>query len=39
MLTIYGSDLSGPAIKVRLVASYLGLDYKWHFLKVKTGGD
>lgn len=37
MLTIYGSDLSGPAIKVRLVASYLGLDHKWQFVNLREG--
>ena len=37
MLTIYGSDLSGPAIKVRLVASYLGLEHKWQALNLREG--
>ncbi len=37
MLTIYGSDLSGPAIKVRLTASYLGLDYKWQIINLRDG--
>ena len=37
MLTIYGSDLSGPAIKVRLVASFLGIDYKWHVVNLREG--
>ena len=37
MLTIYGSDLSGPAIKVRLTASYLGLKYKWQALNLREG--
>jgi len=37
MLTIYGSDLSAPAIKVRLTASYLGLDYKWHLVNLREG--
>jgi glutathione S-transferase len=37
MLTIYGSDLSGPAIKVRLTASFLGIDYKWHIVKMREG--
>ena len=37
MLTIYGSDLSGPAIKVRLVASYLGIEYKWHLVNLREG--
>jgi glutathione S-transferase len=35
MLTLYGSDLSGPAIKTRLVASFLGLDYKWHIVNLR----
>jgi len=37
MLTIYGSDLSGPAIKCRLTASYLGLNYKWHLVNLREG--
>ncbi len=37
MLTIYGSDLSGPAIKVRLTASILGLDYKWQLVNLREG--
>src|SRR5476651_1090709 len=37
MLTIYGSDLSGPAIKVRLTASFLGLNYKWQALNLREG--
>jgi glutathione S-transferase len=37
MLTIYGSDLSGPAIKVRLTASFLGLDYKWQVINLREG--
>lgn len=37
MLTIYGSDLSGPAIKVRLVANYLGLDHKWQLINLRDG--
>ena len=37
MLTIYGSDLSSPAIKVRLTASYLGIDYKWQVVNLKEG--
>jgi glutathione S-transferase len=37
MLTIYGSDLSGPAIKVRLTASLLGLNYKWHPVNLREG--
>ena len=37
MLTIYGSDLSGPAIKVRLTASFLGLNYKWQVVNLREG--
>ena len=37
MLTIYGSDLSGPAIKVRLTASFLGLNYKWQLVNLREG--
>jgi glutathione S-transferase len=37
MLTIYGSDLSGPAIKVRLTASILGIDYKWQVVNLREG--
>ncbi len=37
MLTIYGSDLSGPAIKARLTASYLGLNYKWQLVNLREG--
>jgi glutathione S-transferase len=37
MLTIYGSDLSGPAIKVRLTANFLGLNYKWQIVKLREG--
>ena len=37
MLTIYGSDLSGPAIKARLTASFLGLNYKWHPVNLREG--
>ncbi len=37
MLTIYGSDLSGPAIKVRLTANYIGIDYKWQPLNLREG--
>lgn len=35
MLTIYGSDLSGPAIKVRLTASVLGLEYQWRVVNLR----
>jgi glutathione S-transferase len=37
MLTIYGSDLSGPAIKCRLTASFLGIDYKWQIVNLREG--
>ena len=37
MLTIYGSDLSGPAIKVRLTASFLGINYKWQIVNLREG--
>ena len=37
MLTIYGSDLSGPAIKVRLTASFLGLPHKWQVINLREG--
>ena len=37
MLTIYGSDLSAPAIKVRLTASFLGLNYKWQLVNLRAG--
>ena len=37
MLTIYGSDLSGPAIKVRLTASLLGINYKWQVINLREG--
>ncbi len=37
MLTIYGSDLSSPAIKVRLTATYLGLEHKWHLVNLREG--
>ena len=37
MLTIYGSDLSGPAIKVRLTASLLGIDHKWQIVNLREG--
>lgn len=35
MLTIYGSDLSGPAIKVRLTASALNIDYQWRIVNLR----
>ena len=37
MLTIYGSDLSGPAIKVRLTANLLGIEHKWHPVNLREG--
>ena len=37
MLTIYGSDLSGPAIKVRLTASFLGVEHKWQVVNLREG--
>ena len=37
MLTIYGSDLSGPAIKVRLTATALGLEHKWQVVNLREG--
>jgi glutathione S-transferase len=37
MLTIYGSDLSGPAIKVRLTASLLGIDHQWQLVNLREG--
>jgi glutathione S-transferase len=37
MLTIYGSDLSGPAIKARLTASLLGINHKWQILNLREG--
>lgn len=37
MLTIYGSDLSSPAIKIRLTATYLGLEHKWQIVNLREG--
>jgi len=37
MLTIYGSDLSGPAIKVRLTASLLGIEHQWRIVNLREG--
>lgn len=37
MLKIYGSDLSGPANKVRFVANYLGLKYDYFVVKLSEG--
>ncbi len=37
MLTIYGSDLSGPANKVRFVANYIGLAYEYRQINLREG--
>lgn len=37
MLTIYGSDLSSPANKVRFVANYLGLKYEYKRIDLAAG--
>ena len=37
MLTIYGSDLSSPANKVRFVANYLGLKYEYKRVNLFAG--
>ena len=37
MLTIYGSDLSAPAIKVRLTASWMGIEHKWQLVNLREG--
>ena len=37
MLTIYGSDLSGPANKVRFVANTLGLAYEYRHMNLREG--
>jgi glutathione S-transferase len=37
MLTIYGSDLSSPANKVRFVANYLKLPYEYHRINLAEG--
>lgn len=37
MLTIYGSDLSGPAIKVRLIANYLEIEHAWKMINLRDG--
>jgi len=37
MLTIYGSDLSSPANKVRFTANYLGLPYEYRRLNLREG--
>ncbi len=37
MLTIYGSDLSSPANKVRFVANYLGLKYDYKKIDLGAG--
>ena len=37
MLTVYGSDLSGPANKVRFVANHLALNYEYKQLNLRGG--
>jgi len=37
MLKIYGSDLSGPSNKVRLVANALGLEYEYRRVDLRDG--
>lgn len=37
MLTIYGSDLSGPANKVRFVANLAGLSYQYRRINLREG--
>jgi glutathione S-transferase len=37
MLTIYGSDLSGPANKCRFVANYLKLPYEYQLINLMEG--
>ena len=37
MLTIYGSDLSGPCNKTRFVANYLGLNYEYRRINLREG--
>ena len=37
MLKIYGSDLSGPANKVRFTANALGLKYEYQFVNLRAG--
>ena len=37
MLTIYGSDLSGPANKVRYVANYIGAAYEYRQINLREG--
>ena len=37
MLTIYGSDLSGPANKVRFVANYAGIPYEYRRINLREG--
>lgn len=37
MLTIYGSDLSSPANKVRFVANYLNLPYEYKLVDLRAG--
>ncbi|MCA9409453.1 MAG: glutathione S-transferase family protein [Candidatus Omnitrophica bacterium] len=37
MLKIYGADLSTPAIKVRLAANYMNLDYEYVRVSIRDG--
>ncbi len=37
MLTIYGSDLSSPANKVRFVANYLGIAHEYRQMNLREG--
>ncbi len=37
MLTIYGSDLSGPANKVRFVANYAGIPHEYRRINLREG--
>jgi glutathione S-transferase len=37
MLTIYGSDLSSPANKVRFVANFLNVPYTYKFMNLREG--
>lgn len=38
MLTIYGSDLSAPANKVRLAANAIGIKYEYKRIDLRAGG-
>jgi len=37
MITIYGSDLSGPANKVRFVANHIGVEYEYRRINLREG--